>query len=482
MPPLLLFAACAVLFHFANAAMLPLVGQKLALQDRNAGTSFMSACIVAAQIIMVPMALLVGRRANCWGRKPLFLAASSFCRSAARLHLLRRSLLACRRAITRWRRRRALWSIISADRRRSHGRHGTLQCRPRRCDDRARDRGIAVNDARRFDRGRGRLQRRLSHTGPVAAVGALVFFFGMPETYPQRPGKIDKRHQSEGRGIERLRTRDEPDRYSVAVKAHAIAHNSRDLYHRRALNSRCHSAPLQSAEAIWAMAGAVLLVALGLMSIPDALTGVAKGTDVYLFLFGMMLLAEIAREEGLFDWLAAVATSHAKGSPRRLFLVDLRRRHGRDHLPVERRDRGRADAGGRGGGEGGQGQAAPALSAHLRLHRQRGVVRAADLEPGQSRDLRQPHAAAAAMAAGLSAAVAACRSSRPICCCAGPSAARSSSASPRTCRVPTLSAAGKMAAVGIAATAVVLLAASALDIQLGLPTAIAGALTAMRSC
>jgi MFS family permease len=72
--PLLLFAACATLFHFANAAMLPLVGQKLALQDRNVGTSLMSACIVAAQIIMVPMALLVGRKANRWGRKPLFLA------------------------------------------------------------------------------------------------------------------------------------------------------------------------------------------------------------------------------------------------------------------------------------------------------------------------------------------------------------------------------------------------------------------------
>jgi MFS family permease len=71
--PLLLFAACAVLFHFANAAMLPLVGQKLALQDKNFGTSLMSACIVAAQIVMVPMAILVGRKANQWGRKPLFL-------------------------------------------------------------------------------------------------------------------------------------------------------------------------------------------------------------------------------------------------------------------------------------------------------------------------------------------------------------------------------------------------------------------------
>jgi MFS family permease len=72
--PLLIFACCALLFHLANAAMLPLVGQKLALKDANSGTSLMSACIVAAQIVMVPMALLVGAKADTWGRKPLFLA------------------------------------------------------------------------------------------------------------------------------------------------------------------------------------------------------------------------------------------------------------------------------------------------------------------------------------------------------------------------------------------------------------------------
>ncbi len=75
--PLLIFAACTVLFHFANAAMLPVVGQKLALQDKNLGTTLMSACIVAAQIVMVPMAMLVGAKADSWGRKPLFLLALS---------------------------------------------------------------------------------------------------------------------------------------------------------------------------------------------------------------------------------------------------------------------------------------------------------------------------------------------------------------------------------------------------------------------
>jgi MFS family permease len=73
--PLLIFAVCVTLFHLSNAAMLPLVGQKLALQDKNLGTSLMSACIVAAQIVMVPMAMLVGVRADRWGHKRFFLAA-----------------------------------------------------------------------------------------------------------------------------------------------------------------------------------------------------------------------------------------------------------------------------------------------------------------------------------------------------------------------------------------------------------------------
>jgi MFS family permease len=72
--PLLIFAACAILFHFANAAMLPLVGQKLALINKNLGTSLMAVCIVAAQAVMVPMAMLVGAKADSWGRKPILLA------------------------------------------------------------------------------------------------------------------------------------------------------------------------------------------------------------------------------------------------------------------------------------------------------------------------------------------------------------------------------------------------------------------------
>jgi arsenical pump membrane protein len=74
-------------------------------------------------------------------------------------------------------------------------------------------------------------------------------------------------------------------------------------------------------EAVWALAGAAALVLFRFITPMDALTGAAKGTDVYLFLTGMMLLSEIARQEGLFDWLAAAATLRAKGSATRLFVL-----------------------------------------------------------------------------------------------------------------------------------------------------------------
>ncbi len=74
-------------------------------------------------------------------------------------------------------------------------------------------------------------------------------------------------------------------------------------------------------EAVWAVGGAALLVLTGLLGWHPALTAVGRGTDVYLFLVGMMLLSEVAREVGLFDWLAAWAVQHARGSARRLFLL-----------------------------------------------------------------------------------------------------------------------------------------------------------------
>lgn len=79
--------------------------------------------------------------------------------------------------------------------------------------------------------------------------------------------------------------------------------------------------PWKVPEAIWAMVGAVALVVLGLLPAIDALSAIAKGLDVYLFLTGMMLLAELARREGLFDFLAALAVRFASESAGRLFLL-----------------------------------------------------------------------------------------------------------------------------------------------------------------
>jgi arsenical pump membrane protein len=77
--------------------------------------------------------------------------------------------------------------------------------------------------------------------------------------------------------------------------------------------------PFRLPEALWATGGAALLLILGLLPLPAALAAIAKGSDVYLFLTGMMLLSEVARREGLFDWVASTAVNHARGSTMRLF-------------------------------------------------------------------------------------------------------------------------------------------------------------------
>jgi len=79
--------------------------------------------------------------------------------------------------------------------------------------------------------------------------------------------------------------------------------------------------PRRILEAVWACSGALLLLMLGLISPRDALSAVGRGTDVYLFLTGMMVLAELARREGFFDWLARIAVEHARGSRAGLFAI-----------------------------------------------------------------------------------------------------------------------------------------------------------------
>lgn len=79
--------------------------------------------------------------------------------------------------------------------------------------------------------------------------------------------------------------------------------------------------PWKLPEAIWAVSGALLLPILGLLPLADVGRAVGKGTDVYFFLIGMMLLSELARREGLFDYAAGVAVKHAGGSALHLFAL-----------------------------------------------------------------------------------------------------------------------------------------------------------------
>jgi MFS family permease len=73
---LMVFALLAALFHLSNAAMLTSVGQLLTrLSGQENATSLIALCIVAAQLVMVPVAIVVGHKADRWGRKPIFLMA-----------------------------------------------------------------------------------------------------------------------------------------------------------------------------------------------------------------------------------------------------------------------------------------------------------------------------------------------------------------------------------------------------------------------
>jgi predicted MFS family arabinose efflux permease len=72
---LLIFLICAVLFHFANAAMLPLLGEMLSKGHGRASMMFMSACVITTQLVVTLLASWSGIKARQWGRKPLLLIA-----------------------------------------------------------------------------------------------------------------------------------------------------------------------------------------------------------------------------------------------------------------------------------------------------------------------------------------------------------------------------------------------------------------------
>jgi len=70
---ILIFTVSAVLFNFANAAMLPLVGQRISVGKPHSSSLLMAAGIIVAQLVMIPVAAVAGRLTAAWGRKSIFL-------------------------------------------------------------------------------------------------------------------------------------------------------------------------------------------------------------------------------------------------------------------------------------------------------------------------------------------------------------------------------------------------------------------------
>jgi MFS family permease len=71
--PLLIFAGCLLMFHLANAAMLPLMGSVVTMRSARWATVLIAACIVVPQLVVAALSPLIGRRAQTWGRRPLLL-------------------------------------------------------------------------------------------------------------------------------------------------------------------------------------------------------------------------------------------------------------------------------------------------------------------------------------------------------------------------------------------------------------------------
>jgi MFS family permease len=74
---MLLFAACIVLFHLSNAAMLNLAAGEVTAGMGDNVQLVIAACIIVPQAIVAMMSPWVGRSAERWGRRPILLLGFS---------------------------------------------------------------------------------------------------------------------------------------------------------------------------------------------------------------------------------------------------------------------------------------------------------------------------------------------------------------------------------------------------------------------
>jgi len=184
---LLVFLACAFLFHFANAAMLPQLGEMLSRGQRGSAAPFMSACIIVTQVVIMCFASTIGRFANLHGRKPLLMLGFGVLPVRAVFYTLTHnteSLIAVQilDGVAN-----AIFGVVSilvvADRTRGTGRFNLVQ------GSLASAIGLGAALSTTFG---GKLIQHFSYRisflslGAVAALAFLLLWTAIPETLPQR--------------------------------------------------------------------------------------------------------------------------------------------------------------------------------------------------------------------------------------------------------------------------------------------------------
>jgi MFS family permease len=184
---LLVFLVCAFLFHFANAAMLPQLGEMLSHGARATAAPFMSACIIVTQVVIMCFAPAIGRFANLHGRKPLLMVGFGVLPIRALLYTLTHntgSLIAIQilDGVAN-----AIFGVVSilvvADRTRATGRFNLVQ------GSLATAVGIGAALSTTFG---GKLIQYFSYRisflslGAIAVLAFVLLWTAIPETLPER--------------------------------------------------------------------------------------------------------------------------------------------------------------------------------------------------------------------------------------------------------------------------------------------------------
>jgi MFS family permease len=186
---LLVFLACAFLFHFANAAMLPQLGEMLSHGARATAAPFMSACIIVTQAVIMCCAPAIGRFANMHGRKPLLMLGFGVLPIRAVLYTLTHSTGSLIAVQLLDGVANAIFGVVSilvvADRTRATGRFNLVQ------GSLATAVGLGAALSTTFG---GKLIQDFSYRisflslGAIAALAFVLLWTAIPETLPERHG------------------------------------------------------------------------------------------------------------------------------------------------------------------------------------------------------------------------------------------------------------------------------------------------------